>query len=81
MSTYHCQKHDNFQNLSDCSLLHCVTPAPIEFGDAQPLEETKSVHNIILVIVMTILVIVMTILMNVMIIMIMMLKLWRRPNR
>merc|ERR550517_818601 len=31
------------ENLSDCSLLHCVTPAPIEFGDAQPLEETKSV--------------------------------------
>ena len=32
-----------FQNLSDCSLLHCVTPAPIEFGDDEPLEESKSV--------------------------------------
>ena len=31
------------QDLSECSLLHCVTPAPLEFGDDEPLQETKSV--------------------------------------
>ena len=31
------------QDLSECSLLHCVTPAPLEFGDEEPLQETKSV--------------------------------------
>ena len=30
------------QDLSECSLLHCVTPAPLEFGDDEPLQ-TKSV--------------------------------------
>ena len=31
------------QDLSECSLLHCVTPAPLEFGDEEPLQQTKSV--------------------------------------
>jgi len=31
------------EDLSECSLLHCVTPAPLEFGDDEPLQETKSV--------------------------------------
>ena len=31
------------QDFSECSLLHCVTPAPLEFGDDEPLQETKSV--------------------------------------
>ena len=31
------------QDFSECSLLHCVTPAPLEFGDEEPLQQTKSV--------------------------------------
>ena len=47
------------QDLSECSLLHCVTPAPLEFGDDEPLQETKSVkpkfllsHGVVVMILM-----------------------------